>query len=60
LNKLVHITEDLYFLYKNYREVRRDSVDMNNERYEGYMRGDFSVRPKPYEIQHDGVEVVRC
>lgn len=50
---------DFAFRYKNYRQRNKTPQELNNERYEGYMRSDFSAPRFSYVIEHDGVEVIR-
>lgn len=47
------------FRYKNYQKRNKTVQELNNERYEGYMRGDFAAPKQSYVIEHDGVEIVR-
>ena len=51
-DKIVKIDEDFALLYTNYR-IRKQT---NEERYEGYMRSDFTSHKVP---DFDSVEVVR-
>jgi hypothetical protein len=58
-DKYEHLGSNLFMRYVNFRIERRSATDINNERYEGYMRSDFSVSPKKTIEVCDKMEIVR-
>lgn len=61
MNEIERIRDSNFALMRfNYRkkDVAEYRQELNNARYEGYMRSDFTA-PKVSEYTHDEVKVVR-